>query len=134
MRKLIKMNKLKNFSGIFITRIVLALILIVFGSNKFLHFMPMIKDNARAVEFFNGMINSGYLFPTLGIIEMLVGLLLITKKAVPFALIVLAPISINIILFHIFLYPQGILPGLIVFVLNIYLIKKYWRRYEGLFD
>jgi uncharacterized membrane protein YphA (DoxX/SURF4 family) len=128
------MTKFKNFSGIFFARIVLALILIVFGSNKFLHFMPMFKDNTRAVEFFNGMINSGYLFPLLGVIEMLVGILLITKKAVPFALIVLAPISVNIILFHVFLYPKGILPGLIVFVLNIYLIKKYWHRYENLFD
>ncbi len=125
---------MKNVSGILIARIVLALILIVFGANKFLHFMPMFEDNPRAVEFFHGMINSGYLFPALGIIEMLVGLLLITKKAVPFALILLAPISVNIILFHIFLYPKGILPGLIVFVLNVYLIKKYWHRYENLFD
>jgi len=125
---------MKNISGILVARIVLSIILIVFGSNKFLHFMPMFQANIRAESFFNGMINSGYLFPALGILEMFVGLMLITKKSVPFALIVLTPISINIILFHIFLFPQGILPGLIVFVLNIYLVKKYWHRYESLFD
>jgi len=123
-----------NISRSLLARTLLALILIIFGSNKFLHFMPMFQDNVQVVEFFNGMINSGYLFPFLGIIEMFVGLLLITRKAVPFALIVLAPISINIILFHIFLYPQGIAPGLVVFILNIYLVKRYWHRYENLFD
>ncbi len=128
------MNLLKNIQGIFLARIVLATILIVFGSNKFLHFMPMFQDTGRATNLFNGIINSGYLFPVLGILEMLVGFLLITKKAVPFALIVLAPISINIILFHLFLFPKGIFFGLIVFLLNIYLVKKYWHRYKNLFD
>lgn len=117
-----------------IARIILALILITFGANKFLHFMPMFQFTGKSETFFNGMINSGYLFPFLGIMEMLVGFLLIAKKAVPFALILLAPISINIILFHLFLYPQGILPGLIVFILNIYLVKQYWHRYIVLFD
>jgi uncharacterized membrane protein YphA (DoxX/SURF4 family) len=128
------MTLFKNIPFLLISRLVLAAILIVFGSNKFLHFMPLFQANIRAETFFNGMINSGYLFPALGILEMLVGILLITRKAVPFALIVLAPISVNIILFHIFLFPQGISPGLIVFLLNIYLVKKYWHRYERLFD
>lgn len=128
------MTFLKNIPYLFIARLLLALILIVFGSNKFLHFMPLFQANIRAQSFFHGMINSGYLFPMLGILEMSVGFLLIARKAVPFALIVLAPISINIILFHIFLFPQGISPGLVVFLLNIYLVKKYWHRYENLFD
>ncbi len=128
------MNILKNLPFLLLARIILATILIIFGSNKFLHFMPMFQANIRAEHFFNGMINSGYLFPTLGVLEMLVGILLIARKAVPFALIVLAPISINIILFHIFLFPQGIGPGLIVFILNVYLVKKYWHRYENLFN
>ena len=128
------MTFFKNIPFLLLARLLLALILIVFGSNKFLHFMPMFQANIRAESFFHGMINSGYLFPTLGILEMLVGILLIARKAVPFALIVLAPISINIILFHIFLFPQGISPGLVVFLLNIYLVKKYWHRYENLFN
>jgi len=128
------MIKIKNIPVILIARILLAIILIVFGSNKFLHFMPMFNDNGKALIFFNGLINSGYLFPALGILEMLVGFLLITRVAVPFALIVLAPISINIILFHLFLFPKGILPGLIVFLLNVFLVKKYWHRYKDLFN
>jgi len=128
------MNILKNIPFLLLARIVLATILIVFGSNKFLRFMPLFQANIRAERFFNGMINSGYLFPALGILEMLVGVLLIARKAVPFALIVLAPISINIILFHVFLFPQGIGPGLIVFILNVYLVKKYWHRYKNLFN
>ena len=128
------MSKHFNISGIFIARLILAVILIVFGSNKFLHFMPMFQDTGKATEFYNGMLNSGYLFPVLGVIEVLVGILLITKRAVPFALIVLAPISVNIILFHLFLFPKGFLPGLVVFVLNVYLIEKYWHRYANLFD
>jgi len=128
------MNFFKTISRMLIARLILAIILITFGANKLFHFMPMFQFTGASKSFYNGMIESKYLFPFLGIIEMLVGFLLITRRAVPFALIVLAPISINIILFHVFLFPSGILPGLIVFLLNIYLVKRYWHRYESLFE
>ena len=117
-----------------IARILLAIVLIVFGLNKFLNFMPMPPMEGNAATFMSGLGVSGYMFPLLGIIEILVGVLLILKKAVPFALILLAPLAVNMVLFHLSMAPLGILPAAIVFILNAYLIYSNWDTYKALFS
>jgi len=98
-----------------IARIVLGLILIIFGANKFFNFMPMPPMEGNAATFMGGLGVSGYMFPLLGIIEILVGVLLIIKKAVPFALVLLAPLAVNMVLFHAAMAPAGIAPAALVF-------------------
>ena len=122
------MNKL-----ILALRILLGAMLIVFGSNKFIGFIPDFEfANADAGVFFGALADS-YILKTVGFIEVIVGLLLLLNKAVPFALVILAPISINIILFHATLDPANIGPGAFVFLVNAFLIFKYWDRYKTLF-
>ncbi len=117
-----------------ILRIVLGLILVIFGANKFAHFMPMPPMEGNAATFMNGLGVSGYMFPLLGMLEILIGILLITKKAVPFALILLAPLAVNMILFHLSMAPSGIGPAAIVFILNAVLIYFHWDKYKALFN
>ena len=117
-----------------IARVVLGIVLIVFGANKFFNFMPMPPMEGDAATFMKGLGVSGYMFPLLGIIEILVGLLLILNKAVPFALVLLAPLSVNMVLFHVFMAPLGMLPAAIVFVLNAYLMYANWDKFKGLFS
>ena len=57
-----------------IARVVLGIVLIVFGANKFFNFMPMPPMEGDAATFMKGLGVSGYMFPLLGIIEILVGL------------------------------------------------------------
>ncbi len=116
-----------------ILRILLGILLVVFGSNKFIDFLPHFDfSNPYAAYLFNAFKNS-YILKTVGFIETIIGLLFIVNKAVPFSLIVLAPISINIILFHLTLDPINIGPGLFVFFVNIFLIYRYWSHYKSLF-
>lgn len=77
---------------------------------------------------------SGYVFPILGIVYILAGLLLVLNKAVPFALLMLVPISINIVAFHLALDPGGVLFAIIVAVLNAFLIYANWSRFKSLFN
>jgi hypothetical protein len=69
----------------------------------------------------------------LGILEVFIGALLLTRKWIAFALIMLAPISINILLFHLFLDASGMLVALVIAVLNSILIYKHWSQYRSLF-
>ena len=117
-----------------IARILLAIVLLIFGFNKFIGFMPMPPMEGDAATFMNGLKIAGYMFPLLGIIEILVGVLLILKKAIPFALILLAPLAVNMVLFHISMAPLGILPAAIVFILDAYLIYANWDKFKGLFS
>lgn len=116
-----------------IARIVLGLMLLVFGANKFLHFIPMEAPTGSAGEFMNSLGATGYIFPVVGILEVIIGAMLLLKKWVAFALILLAPISINILLFHLFLDIPGLSFALLIVVINSILIFKHWQQYKPLF-
>jgi len=118
-----------------ILRTLLGLILLIFGLNKFIGFMPAIDfgEDIAAKDFFEALMDTSYMLPLVGIIEILAGLLLIIKKWVPFALVMLVPISVNIVLFHLVLNPANIGPAILVAVLNGYLIYKNWCSYSSLF-
>jgi putative oxidoreductase len=118
-----------------IVRILLGLILIVFGMNKLLPeaFIPLPEMPEKAGDFMTSLGATGYVLKTVGIIEIGIGVLLLFKKWVAFALIVLVPISLNIVLFHIFLDVSRIGGALLVAILNGILIYKHWTQYKSLF-
>ncbi len=116
-----------------ILKIVLGLALIVYGSNKFFGFFETPELPEQAANFMTSLAATGYVLYIVGAIEVLVGLLLIINKWVPFALLLLAPISANILLFHLFLDLPDIGIALGIAGLNILLIYKYWKAYTPLF-
>ncbi len=122
------MNKL-----ILVLRILLGALLIVFGSNKFINFMPALEFANPDAGVLFGALASSYIMKVVGIVEVVAGLLLVINKVVPFALVLLAPISVNIVLFHATLDPVGIGPAAFVFLVNTFLISKYWDHYKTLF-
>jgi len=94
--------------------------------------MPELPE--KAANFMTSLVGTGYVLKTVGVLEIGIGLLLLIKKWVAFALILLAPISINILFFHLFLDVKGIGGALLVIVLNVILIYKYWTHYKSLFQ
>lgn len=104
-----------------IARILLGLIFFVFGLNGFLHFIPTPPMTGPIADFFNGMMASGYFFPLLKGTEVLCGLFLLIGAFVPLALVVLAPIVVNILCVHIFLAPEGLPMAAVIAVLMVYL-------------
>jgi len=117
-----------------IARYLLGLAMLVFGANKFFHFMPNPEVSAEAGAFMGALDGSGYIFPALGVIYILAGLLLVLNKAVPFALIILVPVSFNIVAFHLAYAPEGVLFAAVVAVLNLLLIYANWDRFKSLFE
>ncbi len=115
-------------------RYILGLAMLVFGANKFLHFMPNPELPEAAGAFLGALDGSGYIFPILGVVYLIAGLCLVLNKAVPFALVVLVPVSINIVAFHLVYAPEGILFAAIVAVLNVLLIYANWSRLKSLFE
>ena len=104
-----------------IARLLLGLMFFVFGLNGFLNFLPAPPMPDKAGAFIGGLLASGYFFPFLKGTEVLCGLLLLVGAFVPLALIVLAPIVINIFLFHAFLAPSGLPVPIVIGVLLSYL-------------
>lgn len=119
-----------------IIRVVLAIALLAFGLNKLLPapFIPLPALPDDASNFMTSLGKTGYVLKLVGFLEIVIGLMLILKKWVPFALIVLVPISVNILLFHIFLDMSGIGGAIFIALLNGILIYKHWRLYKPLFN
>ena len=70
-----------------------------------------------------------------GLLQIVGGLLLLVGRYVPLALVILAPIIVNILMFHLLLLGGvGIAPGLLVAVLTLFLIWVYRLSFRGLFD
>ena len=117
-----------------ITRILLGVILVVFGLNKFLDFMPHPELSAQGGAFMGALVTTGYMFKLVGLTEFVSGLLLLLNKYKGFALVLLAPISVNIVFFHLVLEGgNGIFPALVVAGLNAFLVYANWNRFKSLF-
>ncbi len=105
-----------------VARILLGLIFFVFGLNGFLNFIPVPPNMPEKVmAFMNGLMASGYFFPLLKGTEVVCGLLLLLNAFVPLALVVLAPIIVNILMVHILLDTSGLPVALLIAALEIYL-------------
>jgi putative oxidoreductase len=116
-----------------IVRIALGLALVIFGANMIKSFLPLPPPTGAAGEFMNSLGATGYIFPVVGVLEVIIGIMLLMKKWVAFALILLAPISLNILLFHLFLDIPGLSFALLIVIFNTILIYKHWQQYKPLF-
>jgi len=117
-----------------IISVLLGLMLIIFGINKYLNFMPAPENMTEpASDFMKAMMDTGYLFKFIGLVEIVSGFLLIINKWVPFALLIIAPVILNIIMFHLILDVADILPGAIIFILLVYLFRANWSEFLPLF-
>ncbi len=116
-----------------IVRILLGLILVIFGANKLYAFMPLPQPSPEAASLMESLANTGYVITIVAIFEILIGLLLLVKKWVPFVLLLLIPLSINILLFHLFLDVPSIGTAILVVVMNGILLYKHRMKYKPLF-
>ena len=118
-----------------ILRMILGLGLLFFGISKLIHFsyLPNYIYTGDIALFIDSLSSSEYILKVVGILEIFIGLLLVLNRWVPFALILLAPITVNILLFHLFTGKPGMIPALIVILLNVILIYKHWKAYRPLF-
>ena len=118
--------------AVMIARILLGLAFFVFGLNNLHPFMPMQIPPGDAGTLSTIMFMHGWLIFH-GLLYVIAGVLLIVGRYVPVGLVILGPILVNILLFHLTLLPAGIGPGLVCAVLEIFLIWAYWPAFQGIF-
>lgn len=69
------------------------------------------------------------------VLQVIGGLLLLVGRYVPLGLVILTPIIVNILLFHLLLTGGSeIAPGGIAAILDLFLLWAYRRSFRGLFD
>jgi putative oxidoreductase len=114
-----------------VARILLGLVFVVFGLNIFLHFIPTPSPAGDPGNLMMLMFQHGW-FKLIGSLEILGGLMLLIGRYVPLGLTILAPLLVNIVLFHATLAPAGLPFALFWAMMEIYLIYAYWQAFAGL--
>src|SRR6266851_860785 len=116
-----------------IVRVLLGLMFVVFGSNILFPFIPMPKEQPPplAGEFAKALMQSHYML-VVGALQLIGGLLLLIGRFVPLGLLLLGPVIVNIVLFHIFLAPVNFAPAVVVAVLALFLLWQYRAAFAGL--
>ena len=114
------------------TQGLMGLIFFVFGLNGFLHFIPEPDLSGDALNYMGGLSAAGYFFPVLKGVEVVAGFLLLIRKFPGLALVLLAPVVVQIFLFHVFLAPDGLVLAVPLLLIEAYLgIVVYADRFKG---
>jgi len=116
-----------------IARILLGLVFLVFGLNGFLNFLSMGPMPTGLAGQFMGALFLSHYYWVVAVLQIAGGLLLLANRFVPLALVLLGPVTVNIICYHVFLHHSG--AGLAAVATILWLIVFYGKReyFSGIF-
>jgi len=116
-----------------IARYLLGLMFLVFGSNMFLHFIPMGQLPAGLAGQFTAALFAAHYFYVVGAIMVISAILLLVNRYVGLGLTLLGPVLFNILVFHILMQPGGIGPGAFATLLWFLVAWEHRSVFERLF-
>jgi putative oxidoreductase len=117
-----------------ISRLLLALTFLTFGLNGFLHFLPQGPMPTGLAGQFMSVLTSSHYLAFVFAIQLVCGILFLVNRYVPLALAAIAPVIVNILLFHALMNPSGILPGTLAALFWCVLAYHARSAFEGLFQ
>jgi len=116
-----------------IPRILLGLVFGVMPWLAILHKAPDQPMPPEALAFVGALMKSGYMMPLVWGTEIVAGVLILVGVFVPFALVLLAPVLVNIMLFHAFLAPSGNVLAIVLCLLALIVAWQHRRAFDSLF-
>ncbi len=117
-----------------IARILLGLVFLVFGLDKFVQFIPQGPMPAGAAGQFLGALFSTHYIWAVGAFEAVGGFLLLINRYVPLGLCLLAPVIVNILLVGTLLTHTALPSGIIVAILWIIVYSQVRPAFLGLYQ
>jgi uncharacterized membrane protein YphA (DoxX/SURF4 family) len=116
-----------------IARILLGLIFVVFGLNGFLNFLSMGPMPTGLAGQFMGALFLSHYYWVVATLQIAGGLLLLVNRFVPLALVLLGPVIVNILCYHLFLNHVGAPPAIVVTVLWFIVFYANRQHFAGIF-
>jgi uncharacterized membrane protein YphA (DoxX/SURF4 family) len=116
-----------------IARLLLGLIFVVLGLNGFLNFLSMGPMPSGLAGQFIGALALSHYFWVVAALQVAGGALLLVNRFVPLGLVLLGPIIVNIILYHLFLNLTGIALAFVVTILWLIVFYAHRQNFSGIF-
>ena len=116
-----------------IARLLLGLVFTVFGLNGFIGFFPTPPlPPGPAGQFLGALFVSHYVY-VVAAVQVAAGVLLLVNRYVPLALVVLGPMLVNILSFHILMYRTGLPTAIVVAILWCLLAVRHRQHLSCFF-
>jgi putative oxidoreductase len=118
-----------------IVRVLMGLGFIVFGLNILHPFLPQPPpvEGSLPAQFFTVMATSQWM-KLIGFFQLLGGTLVLIGRTAPMGLMILGPILVNILAYHIFLDKgQDMAPGFVFTFFELFLIYAYRNHFRSVF-
>jgi uncharacterized membrane protein YphA (DoxX/SURF4 family) len=113
---------------LFVISLLFGLMMINGGLNKFLNYIPLEMDKA-AMDLMNVFKSSGWIFSLIAIVEIIAGILIIIPKTRALAAIMIFPVMIGIVLFHVFQDPANMIMNFVLLAINLWIIFENKEKY-----
>jgi uncharacterized membrane protein YphA (DoxX/SURF4 family) len=115
-----------------IARIIIGCVFVFFGLNIFFQFLHMPPPpSGPAGDFTRALFVSHFLY-VVAALQVIGGLLCLSGRFVPLGLVLLGPVIVNILLFHILLNPAGLAMAIVVSVLALIVLWYHRASFAGL--
>jgi putative oxidoreductase len=116
-----------------VARYLAGVIFLVMGLNGFLNFIHFPPPTGTAAQFMGALYVSHYLWAIFAF-QVVGGALLLVNRYVPLAVAILAPLLVNILVFHITMAPAGLPLALFVALLWAVIFIDVRPAFSGLFQ
>jgi putative oxidoreductase len=114
-----------------ICRYLLGVAFSVFGLNGFVQFISPAPPPPLAGQFLGALVASHYMVPVFAL-QLVCGLLFLSGRFIPLALTLIAPVIVNILLYHATMDPGGSAPGLVVAACWFVVFLRYRSAFAGI--
>jgi len=121
-----KRTMVQNFVAIII-RVFIGFLLIIPGADKIYPFITHPETTEKAARFKAALTETGYFMQFTGLTEIMIGALVLSGRFKLLTPVLFFPLSLNLILYHLFLDPKGIVPAMLLYGYNLYL---FWEKRE----
>lgn len=113
-----------------ILTILLGLMMLNSGLNKFFGYMPLPEMPAAADKVMTDFLAVGWFMPLVGLAEIIGGILQAIPKTRALGALILFPVLVGIVLLHFFQDPATVFAALIFFAINIWAIYDNKEKYK----
>lgn len=117
-----------------VARYLLGLLFLVFGSNAFLHFIPMPPPPPGLMGQFSGALYASHYVYVIGFFQVVPAILLLINRYVPLAVTLLGPMIFNILVTHVLMAPSSIGLGVFAAICWFFVFWRVFPALKGIFQ
>ena len=120
--------------AVIVVRVLMGLMFLQASLLYFLKMTPAQPELSKDITTYMSGLTIGHTLEIIKAIELICAIFLLVGKYVALTLVILFPITVNILLYHAMLDPANMLVAILIFVAHVFLIYAYRKNYTGMLN